>query len=107
MVPVPEATPTPEPSVEEVAEKDLENTEDGKQTDISESADKEITGIRREDRGLWGNSSIAKSIIDYRGGNALLLTFLLAACKKKRKKKSKHAETKRQINRKEKRKWEK
>ena len=34
-VPVPEATPTPEPSVEEVAEKDLENTEDGKQTDIS------------------------------------------------------------------------
>ena len=41
-VPVPEATPTPEPSVEEVAEKDLENTEDGKQTDISESADKEI-----------------------------------------------------------------
>ena len=35
-VPVLEATPTPEPSVEEVAEKDLENTADGKQTDTGE-----------------------------------------------------------------------
>lgn len=35
-VPIPEATPTPEPSVEEVAEKDLENTADGKQTDTGE-----------------------------------------------------------------------
>ena len=93
-VPVPEATPTPEPSVEEVAEKDLENTEDGKQTDISESADKEIQESGEKTEASGEILQLRKVLLITGAAMLLLLIILLAALIRKKKKEEQHRRNK-------------
>ena len=93
-VPVPEATPTPEPSVEEVAEKDLENTEDGKQTDISESADKEIQESGEKTEVSGEILQLRKVLLITGAAMLLLLIILLAAQIRKKKKEEQHRRNK-------------
>ena len=93
-VPVPETTPTPEPSVEEVAEKDLENREDGKQTDISESADKEIQESGEKTEASGEILQLRKVLLITGAAMLLLLIILLAALIRKKKKEEQHRRNK-------------
>lgn len=83
-----------EPSVEEVAEKDLENTEDGKQTDISESADKEIQESGEKTEASGEILQLRKVLLITGAAMLLLLIILLAALIRKKKKEEQHRRNK-------------
>ena len=93
-VPVPEATSTQKPSVEEVAEKDLENTEDEKQTDTSESADKEIQESGEKTEASGEILQLRKVLLITGAAMLLLLIILLAALIRKKKKEEQHRRNK-------------
>ena len=94
-VPVLEATPTPEPSVEEVAEKDLENTADVTQTDTGESvADKEIQESGEQTEASGEIPQLRKVLLITGAAMLLLLIILLAALIRKKKKEEQHRRNK-------------
>ena len=94
-VPVQEATPTPEPSVEKVSEKNLENTADGTQTDTSESAaDKEIQESGEKTEASGEIPQLRKVLLITGAAMILLLIILLVALIRKKKKEEQYRRNK-------------